>query len=843
MRKLTNLLFEGYNYKRINDINVDPNTQKMIVYHITGKQYNPSSWSTEVPRSEKPERYKGKDKAERSKNILDRLAYKAKKSKARFDRTLKGQTYNLADAISGGMYSSGNEFGVGGGKHHGPGLYTCYKFNPSIAKTYGGKLGASVLQFECSTENMLILNGQLCQMIRGRSMTIGEQMDRIIENKGLQLSPSVLEVYNDWKENVAARYDDKVLNDATKHKKPRSANIWQDIGRQFAAMFNNSLLGRDIVDSVLLDGAGDGPVVVLFDYKTPQLIRAGYIYNHRGKDAVKWYEDLGQLGSSRFRVPKKDLALAKEISETSEEDLERENLRQQKLEDFVSSDIGKLNTQQQIAQAKKLNTVIAQFQKSFEDVGNEYRQSYLNSRFSIDLSPEAFNEMCTKLIAHEVENEVSEFFTVFIKFLKEINEFRSYISTNVYTFNRLIGVDENRFFREMNGNIKVLPIVAKCMQTITAQQRNSSNKFDLSSLISIFYIDELAKYNMTLSFNRQQVEQNMGEISSLLVDYYDAPQKIERMIKSMSQLLTSVERTETKRSGTGGSPDPKFMNMFIDAFLSSIRIPDFNEHSKYSESVAVIRSEYEKLMIPRINSTNNIVINNLIAALDNDWSTRKSCGRKLLSDTETIFTQQEAFKDKNTDQLRRTISHFVNDQFDRNDHSSIYNMSCDFLYNIQPELEQKISFQFHNDTFYQLLLSIDEVFKTSVVSSAHYELAEFSCMIAYNEQDSNSISSLIKGLTINKIKEILIREKTLNYISFFEWSLEDFDAQNSPNPALAADIAESVHKIVNDSLTWSNNIDYDDVTYSCDGFDVKLLKDIQEVFAKWHPSNSTMGEL
>jgi len=180
MRKLTNLLFEGYNYKRINDINVDPNTQKMIVYHITGRQYNPSSWSDKVSRSEKPERYEGEDKAKRSRNILDRLAYKEKKSKSRFDRTLKGQTYNLADAISGGMHSSGNEFGVGSGKHHGPGLYTCYKFNPSIAKTYGGDLGASVLQFECSTENMLILNGQLFQMIICRSMTIFEQMDIII---------------------------------------------------------------------------------------------------------------------------------------------------------------------------------------------------------------------------------------------------------------------------------------------------------------------------------------------------------------------------------------------------------------------------------------------------------------------------------------------------------------------------------------------------------------------------------------------------------------------------------------------------------------------------------------
>ena len=87
MKKLTDLLFEGYNYKRINDINVDPSTQKMIVYHITGKQYNPSSWSADVSRSKKPRKYegdlsgfmsrsKGEDKAERSKNILDRLAYK-----------------------------------------------------------------------------------------------------------------------------------------------------------------------------------------------------------------------------------------------------------------------------------------------------------------------------------------------------------------------------------------------------------------------------------------------------------------------------------------------------------------------------------------------------------------------------------------------------------------------------------------------------------------------------------------------------------------------------------------------------------------------------------------------
>lgn len=840
MRKLTNLLFEGYNYKRINDINVDPNTQKMIVYHITGKQYNPSSWSTEVPKSEKkPERYRGEDKAERSKNILDRLAYKEKKSKSRFDRTLKGQTYNLSDAISGGMYSSGNEFGVGTGKHHGPGLYTCYKFNPSIAKTYGGRLGASVLQFECSTENMLILNGKLCQMIRGRSMTIGEQMDRIIENKGLQLSPSVLEIYNNWKENVASQYDTRVLE--TSHtSKPRSADIWQTAGRQFASMFSNSLLGRDIVDSVLLDGSGDGPVVVLFDYKTPQLIRAGYIYNYKGKDAVKWYEDIGQLGSSKFRVPKKDLALAKEISETSEEDLEKEQFRQKKLEDFVRSDINKLSIQKQEAQAKQIITSLDQFQKSFNNIAKEYNQAYLNSRHGIRMSSKEFFEMCKKLITHEAENELSGYFIAFDKFLKEINEFRRYISTNVYIFNRLIGVDENRFQSETNRNIKVLPIAIKCMQTIATAQRNRTSNLSLSSLVSTLYTDELEKHDMTLSFNRQQVDQNTGEISLLLNDYHDAPKRIDMFLKRLSNILSSVENIYTQRSR--GDTDQRFLDMFTDEITSSISQPNFNEYSKFSESVAVVRSEYEKLMIPTINNTHNVVVNSLIHALDRNWDAEIKSAKRLLSNVDSIFTRQESFKDGNIDNVKEAVSHFVKDQFGKNDHSSSCGISVEFFYLIFPELGEKIPFQYEDDALRPLLSAFDEVFQTNLASSSNYELQDFPAMIAYNEQDSNFISNLIKDISIDDVKKTLIHQKTLNYISYFEWSLNDYQVQTSPNPTISSDLAKSVLNIVNDSLSW-NDEDSGDLEYACEGFNLKVLKSVSDVISRWQPGSVNTGEL
>ena len=110
---------------------------KLICYHLTSHQnwanYNPSiEDKMENPLIKHPKQEISADDS-RAARILKNL----KDS----NRVSARDSYDIEEEVIMDMlddpYTDTSGFSPGFGDHHGKGLYTCYKFNPGIARTYG----------------------------------------------------------------------------------------------------------------------------------------------------------------------------------------------------------------------------------------------------------------------------------------------------------------------------------------------------------------------------------------------------------------------------------------------------------------------------------------------------------------------------------------------------------------------------------------------------------------------------------------------------------------------------------------------------------------------------------
>ena len=97
-----------------------------------------------------------KDKRRRADAIKRNLKRSGFKKYYTDINSLQGKAYTLANSVKTDPYSTGSNFMAGGGKMYGKGLYTCYEFNPKIARTYGDV----ILRFEVDLTNYMILDNQ-----------------------------------------------------------------------------------------------------------------------------------------------------------------------------------------------------------------------------------------------------------------------------------------------------------------------------------------------------------------------------------------------------------------------------------------------------------------------------------------------------------------------------------------------------------------------------------------------------------------------------------------------------------------------------------------------------------
>ena len=144
---LTESKISNLNTNKINFID-----GKLICYHLTSHQkwakYNSNiADKLNNPTIEHDKQERSEDDA-RSIRILKNLKDK--------NRVSTRDAYDIEEEVIMDMiddpYTDTSGFTPGSGDYHGKGLYTCYKFNPRIASTYGN----ICLVFEVDISNFLI---------------------------------------------------------------------------------------------------------------------------------------------------------------------------------------------------------------------------------------------------------------------------------------------------------------------------------------------------------------------------------------------------------------------------------------------------------------------------------------------------------------------------------------------------------------------------------------------------------------------------------------------------------------------------------------------------------------
>ena len=282
-------------YRHLLNEEIDYSTNIATVYHLTGfktSKYNPA-WANITKKNNEDSIEKIKhDRKSRASSVLANVEYEATVKDRKKYKDSKGQAYFLAKAFMSDPYQKGTDFISGGGAAYGKGLYTCYNFNPAIARTYGNV----ILRFEADISNFLIFNAGIAKKIHGpNNFLLEDQFDKIIETKRLEfyqtdetqssseltLSPMAKSNFDEFKQDLAQRSKSPAFLNSNINTSLRTAGDAHQVLYNFSTLFNNgnTLKLRDIIDGIIFFGNNDGPVCIIYHpetLKTYGLTGAGY---------------------------------------------------------------------------------------------------------------------------------------------------------------------------------------------------------------------------------------------------------------------------------------------------------------------------------------------------------------------------------------------------------------------------------------------------------------------------------------------------------------------------------------------------------------------------------------
>ena len=262
---------------------------KLICYHLTSHQnwanYNPSiEDKMKNPLIKHPKQEISSDDA-RASRILKNL----KNS----NRVSARDSYDIEEEVIMDMlddpYTDTSGFSPGFGDHHGKGLYTCYKFNPGIARTYGD----ICLAFEIDISNFVITFEDLAKQVHGKDWRIKDQLLKLYKRKSRD--EESLEKFLKILDRVG--FDKLELNQTINEMRPHSSQISYALMKAF---------GKELItavyDGIIFLGRGDGPVCVSFYPKyDARLVGLGRLSKRSAKADVDWYDSLNDFVGGRAR--------------------------------------------------------------------------------------------------------------------------------------------------------------------------------------------------------------------------------------------------------------------------------------------------------------------------------------------------------------------------------------------------------------------------------------------------------------------------------------------------------------------------------------------------------------
>lgn len=299
---------------------------KLSVYHLTGskkfKDYSSYVKDTEKPfKPSKPRKVKDRDR-----NIINRVTYDKARSGAttqsKSDIEFQGITELLSDP-----YTVGTGFTPGHGDMYGPGLYTCFKFNPSISKVYGD----ICLKFKFDISNTIIFFEDLAKKIHGDKWRVFDQLENILIKKANTNPERIADVIDNIK---------SVLPRKLKKLNISNTSFYDDksVTSSFALAFSRQITMLNLssfVDGIIFRGDHDGPVCVIYNPATDaELVGLGRLE----KDRVNWKNSLAEFfGNNTYSG----------ISFQDMNDIARENHS----DVLPELDLGKINERVEITKA------------------------------------------------------------------------------------------------------------------------------------------------------------------------------------------------------------------------------------------------------------------------------------------------------------------------------------------------------------------------------------------------------------------------------------------------------------------------------------------------------------
>ena len=369
---------------------------KLICYHLTSHQkwgqYNPVIQDKlNNPTVEHPKQERSEDDS-RAARILKNLKDN--------NRVSKRDAYDVEEEVIMDMirdpYTDTSGFSAGRGDYHGKGLYTCYKFNPRIASTYGN----ICLVFEVDISNFLITFEDLAKQVHGEDWRIKDQIIKIYKKQ--DRSEESIEKFRKMLSEIP-----ELVMGSSIYKSSRTADTSLALIRSFSKEIITSLY-----DGVIVFGQTDGPVCASFYPKyDSKLIGLGRLDNDR-PEIVDWYDSLDDFLGGRAKL-KQDFETINAIAEESTDPVEKSAMKK---EDRLPFDMDYLEITNFFKSFNKriqspedaVNTLFKYYENAKSSIDNKmfefFLESFNNSNFinnnSVVKTGEKYNELIEEVIKH-----------------------------------------------------------------------------------------------------------------------------------------------------------------------------------------------------------------------------------------------------------------------------------------------------------------------------------------------------------------------------------------------------------------------------------------------------------
>ena len=613
---------------------------KLICYHLTSMEkwlhHNETAKRMSMPSPHPDKEILPTDT--RAQQIVKRIT---NKEKNRPTEEWKIEELVIEDMIDD-PYTDTSGFSAGRGDYHGKGLYTCYKFNPKIARTYGN----ICLVFEIDISNFIITFEDLAKQVHGENWRIKDQLIKLY-----QLGERSQESIEKYKKYISEIPDtDLEMAKSIKSLSDRTANISLKLQDMLGAKHIISLY-----DGIILFGTTDGPVCVSFYPKyDSKLIGLGRL-NKKNPEIVDWYDSLNDFLGGRAKL-KQDFETINAIAHNITDQAEKAEM---KAADRPPFDMDYLDITNFF---RSYNQVIRNPSRAISTLFRYYEESRALSDSKLEFFIEAF-EKSAFVNNHDVANSGPKYIELIddvVKIYKQKNK-----SISAYFFNRVFDVC-NRNNIALSNLFLSSAINRLFSDKAFAQESHliRSFKYDLDSYLEMHSISPEIKKLIDEKYDAYGVdivmmERNIEEI----LEFYSNTNETNK-----NKLITRMV-DKLPRAGNLYWRDVTSQNFDAANELLEKLIDELNKAKPADYEFNFIRILFNDL--PDVNyfsdKVNNFIANSFLNALDEIKSTPNSSLfvntieyiSKKLGDSHPVLLQVKKIEDQKSEEAGNRVEEFI----------------------------------------------------------------------------------------------------------------------------------------------------------------------------------------